>query len=585
MKKIIILTIVSMLLLSCGPTPNTEVTETIVPFTETNLPSTKTPIPLTSTIPTETKIPTATNTPAPVIDSNGNITWHPQQVLIQVKSSGGDGISFDYPPSFLLLWDGTLFQEGNSRLDAPFISHLNQEEVCKILNTVDVSGFFSEVQDYQFPFDGLGRETIEINAWQSNTSGGQLLSYAISGATYYDGLFCRDCPIPSPETIIKPSLANPYFFLDNYYSSTRQKAPIEKLLIYLLPTDSEATHSWPLKSITSQDFYNKCEENNCFDAGMVIDGELAREISDKIRGQVFAFENSFGATFSFSISYRVAWPYEASNFPKVIPPDYTLTCNPNMGTYPILPLNSENQFWYYLADGKWGAEVVNGTNQFEQIRIVNTSGYEKYYEYDPALFSQNDLQIYPRYWTEDGKYFYVNILQSGYDFRKTPFVNSLGLQRISIEDGKVAYVFIGTQGKGFAYNLSEEHGKIAYIRQGDFPLKLTLKDTHSLKEQTTTLTLPNNDIQYTDAGTIIWSIDGQSLFVAANYKVDEKVNTVVIKINSSNPAIQSIIYQDDKALKLILNALHDHYAHLCHLNADLESNCSPDLNLETGTFE
>lgn len=591
MKMVIILTIISVFLLSCGGSiTNSEVTETIVAFTETKLPATTTPISPTSTILVETKTPTATSTPTPIVDSEGNITWHPQQVLIQKKQGGGDGVAYDYPPNFLLLWDGTLFQRGNTYTDMPYISFLNQEEICKILNTVNSSGFFEEIPDYQFPFDGLGRETISVNSWNSNSSGGQILSHAISGATYYDSLFCRNCPIPSPNTIIKPGLANTYFFLENYYSPNRQKAQLDRISVYMNFTDETATHTWPFETITIDDFVQQCDESYCYDAGLVFNEDIAKEFFEKGDSSKIFEATYSGGIITFSLRFRPVWPYEPYydystqklSVWKEMPENYTITCNLSMGEYPILSLNPENQFWYYSPDGKWGAEVISSPNQYEQVRVVSTFGYEKYYEYDPALFGQTKIKVYPRYWTEDGKYFFTNILPADYNFQKTPFVNSLGLQRISIEDGKVSYVFIGTEGQSFGYSLSEQHRQIAYIRQGDFPLKITMKDSYTLQEKTATLTLLNSNIQYTEAGTIFWSIDGKFLFVAANYKADENIHTVVIKINTSNPAIQSIIYQDDKALKLVSD-FGPYKARLCPLTEDIESYCSLYLNLETGT--
>jgi hypothetical protein len=128
-------------------------------------------------------------------------------------------------------------------------------------------------------------------------------------------------------------------------------------------------------------------------------------------------------------------PAEESPWPDP-PPDYTLNCSPADGQYPLLPLSKEGRFWYYAPDGNWGAEVLGEPGQPVKVRVVNKLGYEKLYQYDPALFRQPSLQVFPRFWTEDGEYFFVNILPGDFDAQKTPFVNSIGLQRISIADGK-----------------------------------------------------------------------------------------------------------------------------------------------------
>jgi hypothetical protein len=201
------------------------------------------------------------------------------------------------------------------------------------------------------------------------------------------------------------------------------------------------------------------------------------------------------------------------------------------------------------------------------------------------LFGREAVKVYPRYWTEDGSYFFANILPKDYNSTETPFINSIGLQRISIADGKVDYLFIGTEGQGYAYEISEENLQAAYIRQGDSALKIVIKDVFSLRELTATLIPPSANITYTDAGSIVWSLDGNSLFVAANYKEDDQDKSVILKIDTANPAIQSIIYQNTKAIKLVLRSAHEHYARLCSLQANIESNCSFQLDLETGIVD
>lgn len=583
MKRIIISALIySLLISSCSDTlPSNELPA------DTNTPTllTATPQP-PQTQSFESITPTTIPTLSPIVDSEGSITWHPQQALVLYEDGGGDGVYYDYPPNFLLLWDGTLFQPNYPEI---FISHLDNQEVCKLLNTVDASGFFKEPNFYNFPFDGLGSSYISVNSWDSHSSGSQILSYAISGAPFYDGLFCRDCPIPSEDTIIQPGLANIYFLLENYYSPNRQSVQSDTVRVYIDYTEEPSTHSWPFKTISISDFFQKCnKELYCLDIGMQFDGNIAKEMLKKgDSSQLFKYPDKDG---SFRLRYRPVWPYEPSymygnskeSVWKEMPSDYTLTCDPSMGQYPILPLNSQSEFWYYSPNGKWGAELVKTDEQDKQIRVVSTFGYEKYYKYNPALFNQTTIEVYPRYWTKDGKYFFINILPSDYNRQKTPFINSLGLQRITMEDGKVDYIFIGTKGQRFAYGINEEFEQAAYIRQDESPLKITIKDIHSLQEKTATLLPINNSTKYTEAGTIIWSLDGKSLFVAANYVENSNINSVIIKVDTYNPAIQSIIYQKEEAFKLILASSHDYKAEICPLTADYDAFCSTRVDLETG---
>ena len=579
------------------PTPSNISKESIVPTTKA--PGTATPTPA---IPTNTATiqatntlgpPTETPTPAPVIDADGNITWHPQQVLIRSEESGGDGNGYDYPPEFVLLWDGTLLQPGKNTDGAPYISHLNQEEICKLLNTIDKTGYFEEPNYYNFPFDGLGGQYITVNGWKSNTSGAQVLWYALSGAPYYDGLFCRNCPVPSGETIIKPGLANTYFLLENYLSSNRKVAPVDKLLVTIIP-EEEPNSSWPIKSITTAELIKKCDETSCYDVGMVVEGDVAKEIREKIGNAEIFSDESTPYMSAFRIMYRPVWPFEPENWysdPKMsawedIPKDFTMTCNPEMGRYSILPLDPKSNLWYYSPDGKWGAEVVNNPDKSNQIRVVNTAGYEKFYEYLPEQFGQSAIKVYPRYWTRDGRFFLTNILNGNFDFMKTPFINSLGLQRISIPDGKADYIFQGTEGESFAYIISDENGKVAFIRQGENPVKITVKDISSLQEVTSPLILPEGiSTSYTNAGTMAVSPDGKSLFIAANYAENGKLNGVIIKVDKFNPSNQTIVYQDDTPFKLVQTTFRDYYAEICPLDADYESYCPIRIDLETGKID
>jgi hypothetical protein len=596
MKKIVFFTVIFAFVLgACAGTITSQPLETTVaPATEPPLLSTATPQLPTPTKIIKTDVPTETVTPGPVIDSQGNISWHPQDVLILSEEGGGDGAVWDYPPEFVLLWDGTLLQRGQDYLDPPFIAHVDQNEMCRILNTVDSSGFFEESEFYNFPFDGTGSQYISVNAWKSNTSGSQILSYAISGAPYYDGMFCRDCPIPSEGTVIRPGLANVYFFLKKYVPENREVAPMDKLKVYLEPADEEPTGDWPITSISLSELARKCEESFCYDQGMILDGPVAREIYENLGGaEVFVAESFMNST-PFRVRYRVAWPYEPSRMyysslevpqlPKP-PADAVLTCSVNSGQYPTLPLSEDNKYWYYAPDGKWGAEVVDDPGQILRVRVVNMSGYEKYYQYDPSFFNRSSLKVFPRFWTRDVEYFLVNILPGDFNAQEIPFVNSIGLQRISTADGKISYLFAGVEGQEYAYTLSANGGQVAYIRQGDQPLKIVIKDTYSGKEKAAALAIPVNGTgSYIAGGTLVWARDEKTLYVAATYWESDVDTGYIISVDVSNPAKQTIIYESTAPIKLNQMFYFGWDAGICSLTADSESHCNPSLNLEDGTI-
>ena len=165
-------------------------------------------------------------------------------------------------------------QPGGNDLGAPYISKLSQTEICKLLNTTEASGFFEEPADYRFPFDGAWGGNITVNGWHSNSSSAQVLGSAISGRPYYDDLFCRNCPIPSQETIIQPGLANLYFLLQNYRPAKRHVAPVEKLHVTFSGTDKPANgKTWPLTSISLAQLWKDCNRDyDCSDSGMIVEG-------------------------------------------------------------------------------------------------------------------------------------------------------------------------------------------------------------------------------------------------------------------------------------------------------------------------
>jgi len=119
----------------------------------------------------------------------------------------------------------------------------------------------------------------------------------------------------------------------------------------------------------------------------------------------------------------------------------------------------------------------------------------------------------------------------------------------------------------------------AHIQQDEQPLKIVLTDLDTLKQKSAVLLTPGNEITYTAAGTIVWSKDGNFLFVAANYLEDGKVKSAIIKIDVTNPAYQSIVNQIDSAIKLVHFASWENEAGICPLDASMGEYCEPRLDL------
>lgn len=565
--------------------PMNVIEPSVTPSTASKSTPTTAQTPALISTPTSILQPSETPTIQPVFEEDGTITWYPNDVLVLWESVPGDGIGFSItPPELVLLGNGTLIQQGLNYSSQPFISYLNEKELCKFLNTIDASGFFDDDSLYSFPFDGLSSGYITIKTWQSKTIGTQILDYAISGAPYYDTLFCRDCPIPDKNTIIRPPLANIYFFLRGYTQAEQQTANFEQIIFSIGPVETESARDWPIKSISPVDLWSKCLEEACYDQGMLLEDDVAEEIIDKAEsGLIFSGEIYPGQP-SFQIMYRPIWPGESllryyrpgrsTQVPQQTPVT-PITCNKNDGHYQLLPLSLENNFWYYAPDGKWGAEVVLDSNK---IRVVNNSGYEKFYEYKPAIFGQESIQFYPRYWSKDNRFFYVNVLPEQYKPDNT-YANSIGLQQIDVRNEKVKYIFIGTSGQSFSYAFSHDGKKVAYIRQDDNPLKLTIVDVYSGTEQSVSLLGPDL-LSYTYAGSIFWSQNDENIYFAAirsNGKDSDIVATNILNLSDTK-----VIYTENRPLILASATFWDISISICSLNS---VGCQARLNIETGVIE
>jgi hypothetical protein len=335
------------------------------------------------------------------------------------------------------------------------------------------------------------------------------------------------------------------------------------------------------------------ETPGCYEQGMIINGEVAREIWEKQPEGIFTV--SFNSVeYAARLSYRPLWPYETSDSygyrlrfePPTAPADYTLTCDLNGPASPILPLDDDRRFWAYSLSGDWGAEIVEEAGQTDAVRVVDIDGSERIYHYDPGIFGQQAIQVYPRTWTRDGRFLLVNILPDGYI--STPFVDSIGLQRIDVQEGTVSYIFIGPEGQQFAYSISPDGSQVAYIRQGDSPLRLVVKDIASGEEASAALVdvaSPNGT--YLRAGSIVWSPDGNSIYLAASFADAAGTPPVgqILRIDVNNLPDMRVIFADDEEILLRKWGYHHDQADICPITADTETNCNDYLDLETGEVQ
>jgi hypothetical protein len=568
-------------------TPSSTPTRTPTPtwFYATITPS-KTRANTPTRTPRPTDAPFLTNTPIVIStpDAQGRITWHPEEILMAFSNHGGDGGWGASVPSFLLYWDGTLLQPGEDKEGPPYISHLDNSEICKLLNTAEKSGFFGEPNSYNMPFDGTPGSALAVNSWRRNRSSAQMFFSAVDGLPYSDFFFCQNCPIPYESTIIQPGLANLFFLIREYIPAGRKYAKIEKLTIY--PTDilpDEQAVPWPIDDIPFDAFVDPDNPLYC-NGIVVVEGEEIQSVLALLGdNHSFIFP---GLNDPVYITHSAIWPKQdvycdspAPTETPSVPLDYTLTCSPEDGSYNILPLRQENKFWYYSPTGKWGAEVVADAVEIPQVHVVSKFGYEHIYQYTPSKFGQQSIKVYPRFWTPDDLLFIVNVLPGEYK-NDDPFFTSLGLEWIDVRKEKIGYYFIGSEGQHYDYSISPDGQWLVYIQQGDSPLRLMLQNLQTGEQESILLAgLSANGPTYNAAGSFAWSPDGMKLYFAASY--DNRSKGDVLKLALANPNHINIIYSGSSEIKIRQWTLVVPTIEICTLDKGPGENCSLYINPKT----
>ena len=144
------------------------------------------------------QFPTITTGATPFIDlTRGFREWLPGPILIQV------GIihdlkrnPFDRDPSFVLYADGTLIQKGCSASSCDFTAaQLNTKQLCSLLNTIELYGFFDyDPAGYNPPLVGGEITYLEVTAWREQRIALYQLTDWVKDPGWLDRLLdCDDC--------------------------------------------------------------------------------------------------------------------------------------------------------------------------------------------------------------------------------------------------------------------------------------------------------------------------------------------------------------------------------------------------------
>jgi hypothetical protein len=326
-----------------SPTPQATATRTRRPtITPTSTPS------ITPTRPTSTSYPpTPTSPPVPPLKAH---TWHPEQVLIQFGSVGGDG-GDTRPFELTLLGDRQLYvfeYSPDLRQYLRYEATLSRPETCQLLNTIDQNGWFefdTELFNYDpafGPSEGGPSYIVDVNAWST-----QRVHYPYLAPFVYEGDIldhyetCERCGAPPP---VVPALSSTFTLLDSFRPESLQLAEDAAILVSVRDAswvdDTNDVEEWPedLFSLAETWEVSACD----FRAYRPFTGQEAQTIKDffeRYAGEIFLDEEGV-----FQVDYVDVIPaavYSTCGDSSYEPVGYllpnlhrNLTCSPVDGVLP-----------------------------------------------------------------------------------------------------------------------------------------------------------------------------------------------------------------------------------------------------------
>ncbi len=261
MKQIITLFITTILLMvSCTPSipaVSTAATLSSTPKPTQALRPSQTPTTAPSLTPT--LVPTITNVPMATLTSHA---WKPAPILITYdkdKTGFCSTVCPPDPPPFILYGDGNLFRftsvDINGNIHLRYLhKKLDQSETCRILNTIDQTGFLDfDPSTYSIPkaYD-VANWRIEIHAWKNK----DVKLYGL-------GEIANDLnhdPSLVPSNLIKPSSVRDTFaLLYNYPADDLDVYIPQRLGIWLWKSSFEfsSVKAWTVDSISLANLYKK----------------------------------------------------------------------------------------------------------------------------------------------------------------------------------------------------------------------------------------------------------------------------------------------------------------------------------------
>jgi hypothetical protein len=229
--------------------------------------------------------------------------WQAESVLIEFGPRPGNPAPFwtvsrmDVP-QLILYADGTLILNNKEGLQQ---SHLTQQDMCALLNSIERSGFFDvDLSAYKQSLSGvlMGETTptiIKVNAWRSRSESLDDLPYLLN-----------DSKVSTP-----PAIREVYNLLNTYapqnltpYQSNRLAIAIHKISANFLPENIQA---WPIDSLPLHQLYAQGELKTQDNSASVLEMETAREVAKVIdAGRAFTDDGT-----AYGVSARPLLPNES----------------------------------------------------------------------------------------------------------------------------------------------------------------------------------------------------------------------------------------------------------------------------------
>ncbi len=336
----------------------------------TNQTSSAAPAPTVASTISPILTPTFTSTPQPPLKEH---EWTPETVLLRLDFTRGnaEGILIPpAPPHFILYADGNLFLKypligGKPYGDQQILSKkLERGEVCRILNTLDQTGFLDyNPIDYEFMggkpnVSGASGAYIQVDAWKSHKKTYaelplyilEELTGEIASSLAKDG---RDVNNRDGFPEISSALRNAYYLFVDYPVDGFEVYQPEKLAVWIRPLEpNEFAEEWHLAALSPTDMLSRIDFGDAsFDERyLTLSGTQAialyKFLDESFSTKYYVETDKRGEKRYYAFHARPLLPYEQpGTYDTEIPVPVSADANPKLKCSPsddVMPIPNPN---------------------------------------------------------------------------------------------------------------------------------------------------------------------------------------------------------------------------------------------------